>query len=376
MPPRRADALVAVVLLIAAAPNVPWWWRPHDASTLVILGYLVIALLQSVLFYRRRAYPLPLLALVAGTLAVRAYLDQDTTSAFTSVLVAAYGVGAYSRWGRQYARWTGAALLIAALVVAWHEHGYRAGLPLALLGAAFVAGDAVTARRNESASAIEAAHLAERARLARELHDVLAHQLSAITVQAGAARLALQTADGGDPTGQVRPAEVLGTIERLARGALDELGHLLGALRKDPADDLTRRPTPGLRDLDELLANARACGLAVDLAVTGPERTMAPGAQLAVYRIVQEALTNAARHAPGAAACVELSYTPDTLRLDIVNGPAAKPAGVRSGTGSGLRGMRERASIYGGRFDATARDDGGFAVLAVLPYGRPPAEAA
>jgi signal transduction histidine kinase len=240
---RRADLLVAAGLLAWALPDVPWWWRPpgHAASTPVILGYLALALAQSVPFAWRRRFPAAVLAVAVAVLAARLALGQDATSAFAAVLVGAYGLGAYGEHARRWARWLGGAALLAAVAVAlWgNGNGQRLlGLPYALLGAALVVGDATSARRTETAAAVEAAHLAERTRIARELHDVLAHQLSAIAVRSGAARLAAGTA----PSPDRRLVEALAAVEQLSREALTELGHLLGALRRDADDDPARRP--------------------------------------------------------------------------------------------------------------------------------------
>ena len=369
---RRVDLLVAAGLLAWALPDVPWWWRPpgHAGSTPVILGYLALALAQSVPFAWRRRFPAIILALAAALLAVRLALRQDAISAFAAVLVGAYGLGAYGQRARRWARWLGGAALLAAVMVAlWgNGNGQRLlGLPYALLGAALVVGDATSARRTETAAAVEAAHLAERTRIARELHDVLAHQLSAIAVRSGAARMAAGTAPGTDR----RLVETLAAVEQLSREALTELGHLLGALRRDPDDDPARRPAPTLGELDALLAATRAAGVPVDLRVDGSVRALPPGVELSAYRILQEALTNVAKHAPGAASSVTLHYRADRLALEVRNGPSPLPGRSPDGAGPGrgVRGMRERAALHHGHLEATARPGGGFAVAAVLPYG-------
>src|SRR6266571_9515386 len=292
----------------------------------------------------------------------------------------AYGLGAYGDHARRSARWLGGASLLAAAVLALDGNGIgdRArGLPYALLGAAFVVGDATSARRGEIAAAVEAAHLGERTRIARELHDVLAHQLSAIAVHSGAARLAASgaaavsdgtaapaatapagsgattapaatalagavattapTATATAPTATApgaaavhpRAVEALAVIERLSREALAELSHLLGALRREPGDDPARRPAPTLGALETLLATTRAAGVPVDLEIDGQVRPLSPGVELAAYRIIQEALTNVAKHAPAAPTRVALHYRADCLGLAVVNGPSALagPAG-------------------------------------------------
>ena len=389
--PRRVDLLIAVGLLVWGLPDVPWWWEPsgHAGSTPDILGSLALTLTMSVPFYWRRRFPLPVLGLALAVLAVRAALHRDEVSAFAAVLIAAYGLGTYRDTARPYARWLGWLVLIVAVGVVTTQNGNRlAAVPFALLGAAFVLGDAASARRGESsarlserAAAVEAAHQAERTRIARELHDVVAHQLSAIAVQAGAARLADAARRAGgsaaqpatSPAVQQNPAEVLRAIERLSREALTELNHLLGALRREPEADPDRRPTPTLGDLDALLDTGTAAGPPADLVIEGPAHPLSPGVELSAYRIIQEALANAARHAPAARMNVTLRYGAGELSIEVTNEAsplpglpsAARPAGPG---GRGIRGMRERAELYGGHLQASTRADGGFAVTGVIPY--------
>jgi signal transduction histidine kinase len=385
--PRRVDLLIAAGLLVWGLPDVPWWWEypGHAGSAPDVLGALALTLAMSVPFCWRRVAPVPVLGLAAGVLAVRYALHRDLTSAFAAVLVGAYGLGAYASPVRRYARWLGWLCIAAAVVVVitWNGvpnkaragmlEGRLAGAPLALLGAAFVLGDAADARRREAAALVESAHQAERTRIARELHDVVAHQLSAIAVQAGAARIAAGhgQADGHSQAGGPGQAETLATAERLAREALTELNHLLGALRREQADEPARRPSPTLAELGTLLDTARAGGVPAELAVEGCPRALSPGVELSCYRIIDEALTNVARHAPGAPARVVLRYRPGGLDIEVANGPSPggpRPAAPRPASGGrGVRGMRERAELYGGRLDAGPRPGGGFAVTAAIP---------
>jgi signal transduction histidine kinase len=361
---RRVDALVATGLFAWAAPDVPWWWKPptHVPPTPVVLGYLCLALAMTVPFLWRRRAPVAVLVITAAVLLIRHALRQHEIAAFAAILVAAYGVGAYSTGARRHAQRLGwASLIVAAGIGLTMNIDRLAGVPFALLGAAFLVGDAALARRNETAVAVEAAHLAERTRIARELHDVLTHHLSAITVQAGAARM-----NGS------APAEVLGAVERLSREALTELNHLLGILRREgdrAADGPPRRPVPSLAELGALLTAARHAGVPVDLTVTGRVRHLGSGLELSAYRIVQESLTNVARHAPGAATRVRLRYLNDQLILEVVNGAARRaPVAGRPATGGrGLLGMRERAELYGGDLETSATV-GGFTVTAALPH--------
>jgi signal transduction histidine kinase len=201
----------------------------------------------------------------------------------------------------------------------------------------------------------------ERARIARELHDIVAHHISMVVVQAETARL---TTPGMPPAG----AQRLRDIGDTARAALIEMRRLLGVLRADTeADTADRQPQPGLHQLIDLVDAARvASGAATRLILRGPPATLDPAVELAAYRIVQEALTNARRHAPGAAVDVELHYAEDGLRLCIRdNGPGPSPG--RPTGGHGLPGMRERAAAVGGDLHTGAATGGGFLVTACLP---------
>lgn len=203
----------------------------------------------------------------------------------------------------------------------------------------------------------------ERARIARELHDVVAHHISMIAVQAETARL---TTPGLPASG----AQRLLSIGDTARAALTEMRRLLGVLREDAGTQgPDRRPQPGLPQLIELLDEARdATGSGTRLIVHGPVTALDPGVELTAYRIVQEALTNARRHAPGAAVDVELRYGDEALRLRIRdNGPGASGQGAGPGHGHGLLGMRERAATVGGDLRTGPATGGGFLIEARLP---------
>jgi signal transduction histidine kinase len=200
----------------------------------------------------------------------------------------------------------------------------------------------------------------ERARIARELHDVVAHHISMIAVQAETARL---TTPGMPAAGGQR----LSAIGDTARSALTEMRRLLGVLREDADTDTPElQPQPGLRQLNLLLDDARdASGSGTRLILSGPPATLDPGVELAAYRIVQEALTNARRHAPGAGVDVELHYSDRALSLRIRdNGPGPPEAAAG---GHGLAGMRERAAAVGGRLATGPAAGGGFLVEASLP---------
>ena len=262
------------------------------------------------------------------------------------------------------------------------EEGVLAVLLAALAPAASLAGIARQARVQAHAQSAArqviadsvAEHTArgERARIARELHDVVAHHISMIAVQAETTRLATP---GMPDAGAQRLLE----IGDRARAGLTEMRRLLGVLREDAqaadpnrfvASSAVRRPQPGLEQLNELLDEARqASGAGTRLIVSGPLVRLDPGVELAAYRIIQEGLTNARRHAPGAAVDVELRFTDATLRLRIRDngpGPPAVPLAT-GGNGHGLTGMRERAAAAGGELNTGAAPGGGFLVEATLP---------
>nr|WP_224058903.1 histidine kinase [Streptomyces kanamyceticus] len=211
---------------------------------------------------------------------------------------------------------------------------------------------------------LEHAARGERARIARELHDVVAHHISMIAVQAETGRL---TTEGLPPAG----AERFLAIGDTARTALTEMRRLLGVLRGDagPADVPERRPQPGIEQLVELVDEARdASGAALRLIVEGAMRPVDPGVELTAYRIVQEALTNARRHAPGAAVDIELRYAREALILRVRdNGPGPRTTTEGGGVGHGLLGMRERAAMAGGDLRAGPAHLGGFLIEATFP---------
>jgi signal transduction histidine kinase len=207
----------------------------------------------------------------------------------------------------------------------------------------------------------------ERARIARELHDVVAHHISMIAVQAETARL---TTPGLPPAGARR----LAAIGDTARAGLSEMRRLLGVLREDSGEPAERQPQPGLTQLADLLDNARdTSGAATRLILRGIPAPLDPGVELAAYRIVQEGLTNARRHAPGAAVDVEVHYTDDALQLRVRdNGPGPPPTAPLPG--HGLLGMRERATAVGGHVHTGPAAGGGFLITALLPAKTEPGE--
>jgi signal transduction histidine kinase len=267
--------------------------------------------------------------------------------------------------------------LPASVVVLLGPHLFRDGFaPELVLGAvvwaaAWFAGDRARLRRERLAELEERALRAERetererrlaaaeerTRIARDLHDAAGHAINVILVQAGAARL-LQEQD------LERSREAIETIEEVARDTLGEIDRLVGALRdRGPVEGV--EPPPGLAALETLVDRYRAAGLAVTVRVDGSRRPLTPGVDQAAYRILQEALTNAARHGRGGAE-IEIVFGPSTLEVAVTN-PTAPDASARNGDGHGLVGMRERAQLLGGSLEA-AFGDGAFRVRARLPY--------
>ncbi len=366
LPARTADRLLAAALLIWALFDVPWWWRPpgHGGSALAIAGVLGLAAAQSVPFLWRRSQPAAVLALTGACLAVKYAAHLNLWSAGAAVLAGAYGLGAYGgRAVRQAARLLAFGAVLAALITLQAGGGdHTAAVACALLAAALVLGEVTSAHRDIATAAARHAHDLERASLARELHDVVAHQLSAIAVQAGAARLA----SAGDPRAA---SAAIAAIERQARGGLAELNTLVRELRQPGTAD---PDLPRLSDLPRLVQRARESGLRAEFRVKGEPRQLAAAVELAGYRVVQESLTNAIRYAPGAAATVHLAYRADGVAVDVADdGPgtlAAVPVG--QGGGTGLAGLSERARLLGGCLEAGSGPEGGFVVHAFLPDTR------
>jgi signal transduction histidine kinase len=320
---------------------------------------------------------------------------------FVSVAVAAFAAVVsgrrYAAWGALALVWAGH-LLVGYVLREWlppegdQPPGWQAELLVAAwIAAVLAAAELARTRREEWArrrAEEEAAERRrvdeERLRIARELHDVLAHSISVINVQAGMGLALLDS----DPE-QARSA--LTTIKSASKEALGEVRQVLDTLRS--SGDAPRAPAPGLARLPELTAQAADAGLRVTTETEGEERGLPPGADLAAFRIVQEALTNVVRHSQSRTAHVRMSYGPRELRLDIDDeGPAAAagsgpgrsgpepvPSGPepgrigpdpgRSGGGNGIVGMRERAAALGGSAEAGPRTGGGFRVTARLPIG-------
>jgi signal transduction histidine kinase len=370
--PRTRDMTLVAVLLIGSVAEV----LTSDLPRWLVLP---AALAAGALVWRRSAPTLTAAVVVtsATLVAVVAAPTQGSFTGFVAMVIALYSVGAHEpRRSGLYVLAT-AVVGIAAAGLATNalitEMNAGDWIPIGVwLSLAWALGAEVRRNRlqNEQlrvlaqqladerdARAQEAVSL-ERSRLARELHDVVAHNVSLMAVQAEGAGRVLQ---GDQP--QVRAA--LAAIATTGRDTIDELRRLLGILRANGAD-AELAPQPGLADLAPLLDRVRGSGLAVELTVTGDPIALPAGAQLSAYRIVQEALTNTLKHADASHVAVDLRYSPGVVEVRVADN--GRPAGPGAGTGHGLVGLRERVALYGGSLTA-GQDTNGYTVRALLPIG-------
>jgi signal transduction histidine kinase len=376
--PRAADAVLGFVIFLVTAFAVD---LPGDAvgvrplGAVPIVNLLVSAATGAALYWRRRA-PLAVVGVaVIGWAATFAGGTQDFAGVVP--IFALYALGRYGTADR------GAAIAVAAAIVLVNIDAYvnpaSGWLEEALLGTAVMFLSWYVGRRfrlraeraaqvvRERAAEARRILVEERARIARELHDVVAHRVSLMTVQAGAAKAVASE----DPEGALR---AMGAVEEAGRQALAELRHLLGVLRPE-SDPGGLGPQPGLDDLPRLVDQIRGAGVRVSLAADGVPAGLPARVDLFAYRIVQEALTNVLKHAgPGTRARVRLRTDRDRLVIEVTDdGAAATPetyAAVQVVAGGhGIVGMRERTLLLGGTLDAGPRPEGGFSVLARLPMG-------
>ncbi|MFD1147169.1 sensor histidine kinase [Saccharothrix hoggarensis] len=357
--PIRLDLLLAAVLtwLTVATTVSHGGGLGWDAYALAGLTVAPIAL--------RQLAPVTTMAVMLGALTAYSLLEYDgLPSAGVGILVGMFTVATLRP------RHVAALVFVASAVVVEGAFVRLAGTivwsevvqsVLVVLGA-WVLGEG-TRRWAERAERLaeEAARAVadERVRIARELHDVVAHHMSVISLQAGLAEYVLDT---DLPTAR----QAIATVGDTSREALTELRRLLDVLRVDHEHDY--QPQPGLAALDELVERARGAGLAVDVAVTGEARELQPGPDLCAYRVAQEALTNVLKHAGPARARIDVEYGPQTLVLKVTDDGRADggPPGPEH-TPHGIRGMRERAELYGGVLTAGPLADGGFGVVLRLP---------
>jgi signal transduction histidine kinase len=378
-------ALSAVITCVTLAALVmAFGTQPHDRGQRLLVA---VVLCGPILVLRR--WPLPTLAVTAA-LATLVMASGDAPLPL-GVILGLTGYLAGSRLRRRLSIRVAVAtvaLLGSALVYAAVEVG-TAQLPAeAVVGflpfvAAWFVGDSVAARRRYLAGLAEQAEREraaeaerarqdvreERVRIARELHDVVAHTLTVMTVQAGVGRRLMAK----------RPEEAgsaLASIEAIGRTAQEELRVVLGLLRDEDVEAASLAPAPRLVDLKALAETVRDSGTPVELRTSGTDRVLSPSLELSIYRVIQEALTNVVKHAPGTRASVDLAVSGREIRVEVINearpapesGSAAPPGcEALSGPGHGIVGMRERVGAFGGWLVAEPRPDHGFGVLARIP---------
>ncbi|MFI6522302.1 sensor histidine kinase [Spirillospora sp. NPDC050679] len=353
----------------------PWHWTALDAVAILLLAVIAAdgdgepALIPALLLVTapvllRRRYPVSVLVWTTAVTYLFV-LELDATLQPAAWMLASYSAAVRSR---RAAVLTGAFTWMLAQAIVLAQNGLSplqlvvvpllVALPPAVLADAvrqrreWMAAFADQQRRRADAEA-EARIAAERLAVSRELHDVVAHGVTLMTVQAGIARL---RSDPGDPL-----HEVVGTIEQTGRSSLEEMRRLMNLLRGDDSDGLA--PQPGLADLGDLVAAASAAGLRTELTIDGTPRPLPAGADLAAYRIVQEALTNAVKHAPTRSADVSVSHEGDGVRLRVFNPGPVRP----SSEGQGIPGMHVRARLYGGTVTAEPAAPEGWLVDAWIP---------
>ena len=372
---RLAFALDLVIVLVVTAVTEWNVWVFHTLPGPKGLTTPLPLLLALPLFWRRSRALLVVTLVISGVVlqAVATGNSAEGIELIVAVGVAAYSAGTYSE--RPRALIGLAVLAVGYAIYALEDHNIRSGRTGELWAGAFfgigvlvawLIGTFVRASRERATleaaaaareSAAQDAVAEERARLARELHDIVSHNLSVVVLQAGGARA----------QGDHAPAGTLEKIERSSREALVEMRRLLGVLRDDP-DGAALAPQPGISQLEALATTMRAAGLPVQLTIDGDYDHLPPALDLSAYRIVQEALTNTLKHAGAAHVRVEIRRRPDALTIDVVDDGTSKASHDQPGTGHGLVGMRERVVLFGGTLDAAPRPEGGFAVHARLPF--------
>jgi signal transduction histidine kinase len=359
--PVKLDYAVAAATTAAAQAEI---WFGNEVHQHRLWGALVVNVPTLSIAIRRR-YP-ALVGIAVPLFAASQHALQRDPQIVASPIGYFCALYALAVWTSPRTFWLGLGAIVTGDLATTAAPGgtMRNTVPFAVVSTVavllvrWVIGDrerrAALAERERDLVAREAV-VEERARIARELHDVIAHNVSMMVVQAGAERRVV---------GESSTREVLETVEQIGRGALTEMRRLVGMLRSDGDDPL--QPQPGLEDLPTLVTQVREAGLPVELRVEGERRALPAGVELSAYRIVQEALTNALKHAGDARAEVHVRYGADSLELEIVDDGAATAEDAPTG-GHGLVGMRERVALYGGRIDAGRRANGGFGVRVLLP---------
>jgi len=326
---------------------------------------IALLLVEVLPLWWRRRFPIAVLALVVCAEVARWALQLSNEPSGPALVFAVYAVSVYSPTRERLAV-AGIAIVIIALAIAELLLGQfpisRTLIPAGSTSlVAWVIGDYIRSRRQfftemvaRHQAAREQAAEEERLRIARELHDVVAHNVSVMAIQAGAARVS------GDSSRQA-----LQSIETTARDTLAELNRLLGVLRKQP--DAPLAPQPGLDQLETILRTARDAGLEATLKVTGEQQPLPTALDLSAYRIVQEAITNVLKHANASRAEVTVDYQPDKLVVTVSDNGSGATEKVGASTGHGVIGMRERVELFGGELSTGSSSLGGFTVRATLP---------
>ncbi len=348
----REPDVWAKLLIAAQALPLALRRRYPRSITLVVLSAFVID--------RALDYPstLATAGLILAIHAVGSELDRDVSLRFGGVMVAfvtVYTFLGYLTVASVGIEDIGFTFLSTVIPLALGREVYQRRQTLEMLEER--AERAERERTEEAARAVAE----ERARIARELHDVVAHQMTVMTLQAEGARRIAKDSDA-------RVLEALDTIRGAGHEALLEMRRMVGLLRTEP-DDVELAPQPGVDRLDELVGQMEEAGLSVELRREGTPRPLAPGVDVNVYRIVQESLTNVLRHGgPGATAAVTLRYIPDSIEVDVADdGRGAASSLNDDGGGHGIVGMRERVALLDGQLRAGPRPGGGFEVHAVIP---------
>jgi signal transduction histidine kinase len=373
--PGAFDIALAVVLALVTVAGSVGESHPHQVSDKLPAGahiaptaaYLLVAVSALALIWRRRR-PVLVLAVSLGAVLLYTCLGYENGAAILNPLFALYAVAVAVPTGRAIVLSVITMLSLMAATAAFGPFGTGGGFVLipgevaaALFLGLWVASRhaALREREEQARRAVDA----ERLRIARELHDVVAHTMATINVQAGVAAHVIDQ----QPE---QAAQALEAIKQASKEGLRELRGILNVLRQADEDD-PRAPAPHLAQLDDLVDNATRAGLPTSVMVDGEARPLAPTVDLTAYRIVQESLTNALRYAGPTTARVTLSYTDDELRVEVVDGGRGRVGGAPQGAGHGITGMRERAEAVGGMLVAGPAPEGGFRVQARLPLSVP-----
>ncbi|WP_447006805.1 sensor histidine kinase [Saccharothrix isguenensis] len=357
--PIRLDVLLAAVLTWLTQATTVSQVGDHIGWVAYVLASLTVAPIAL-----RQVAPVATMTVMLGALVAYSQLDFDgLPSAGVGMLVGMFTVATLrSRLVATLVFLATAAVVVVAYLrmsemIAWSEIVQS----IVVVIGAWVLGEGTKrwAERAERVAEDAARAVAdERVRIARELHDIVAHHMSVISLQAGVAQYVLDT---DLPTAR----KAITTVGDTSREALTEMRRLLDVLRVDHDDDY--RPQPGLAALDDLVERARGAGLPVDVVVTGDVRELQPGPDLCAYRVAQESLTNVLKHAGPARARIDVDYGEQTLVLKVTDDGAAAPSAESAHTSFGIRGMRERAELYGGVLTAGPLAGGGFGVVLRLP---------